>query len=175
MNDIKMTRAPLVMNMATVSITEAMARIRQLEAELEDLQHRLATASYTLSICQGQRLIRIASHDIAYLQAESNYSHIQLLNGLRYCTSRTLKSWAGELEGGAFIRCHRSFLVNRQAILEIDPHQQCITLKTGERIPTSRRMSRSSMQMMLRPETLHLNSSETHDEHIVRNLHRSVA
>lgn len=175
MHDNQMTRSTVVMNLTTMSITEAMNRIRQLEAEVERLQKRPMIPSRSLNIFQGQRLIRISSRDVAYLRAESNYSHIHLVNGLRYCTSRTLKSWAEELEGEEFIRCHRSFLVNRQVIAEIDVHQPSMLLCTGEQIPTSRRMSRASRQMLLHPGDLQTKISMTESDQVVHKLHRSVA
>ena len=120
-------------------IQAAMEQIRQLEAEVRRLQKQPPAGDQTIRVVQGKRLIKVAAADLLFIRAESNYSRVFLKNGEQYFTSRTLKSWAGEIKDASFIRCHRSFLISKKEIMEIDRRNHEIIMYGGHRIPASRR------------------------------------
>ena len=120
-------------------IQTAMERIRQLEDEVKRLQKLSVPDGQTIRIVQGNRLMKVVTDDLLFIRAESNYSHVFLKNGEQYFTSRTLKSWADEIKDVSFLRCHRSFLIRKEGILEIDRRNHAIIMYGGHRIPISRR------------------------------------
>jgi DNA-binding LytR/AlgR family response regulator len=126
-------------------IQTAMERIRNLEAEVRWLQKGAAAGQRTIRIHQGNRLISVSTADILYVKAEDNYSRLYVKSGEQYYTSRTLKSWTKELPIEDFIRCHRTFLVNRREVVEINKTSAEIILKDASCIPTSRRFLKSSV------------------------------
>ena len=129
-------------------IRTAMDRIRQLESEVRRLQQQASTADQCLCVYQTGRLINVPIADILYIKSESNYSRIFLIQGEQYYTSRTLKSWLEEIPASGFLRCHRSFLINKKEIAEIDKHKKEIKLKGGMRIPVSRRTQSNSVSVL---------------------------
>lgn len=130
----------------------AMDRIRQLETELKRLQFQNSNQDKCIHILQGSRLIRVPLVDILFIRAESNYSRIFLKNGIEYFTSRTLKSWAQEIKAADFLRCHRSFLINKQEIVEVNRHAYHIVMRNGEEIPISRRSQKNCVTSLFQNE-----------------------
>lgn len=128
----------------------AMDRIRQLEAEVKRLQFQNSNQNKCICIYQGSSLIKVPLVDIVFIRAESNYSRIFLKNGTEYFTSRTLKSWAQEISDIDFLRCHRSFLVNKKEIIEINRHRNALFMQNGIQVPTSRRSQKKSVTSLFR-------------------------
>jgi hypothetical protein len=127
-------------------IHAAMERIRQLEAEVHRLKNKAMPPERYIRVFEANRLIKVACPEILMIRAESNYSHLLLKNGDRYFTSRTLKSWASELSPDDFLRCHRSYLVNKHEIAGIDRGTHTIIMRDGAQVPTSRRYQSSSVE-----------------------------
>lgn len=117
----------------------ALERIRHLEAEVQRLQLKLPQMQKFIWIYQSQKLIKIPLTEILYIQSESNYSRIFLKGGRQYFMSRTLKSWLNEIPASDFLRCHRSFLINKKEIIEINRNANQILMQEGVMIPISRR------------------------------------
>lgn len=130
----------------------AMDRIRQLEAEVKRLQVQNSSQDKCIRILQGSRLIRVPLVEIIFIRAESNYSRIFLKNGIEYFTSKTLKSWAQEIKDADFLRCHRSFLINKQEIVEVNRHAYHIVMRNGEEIPVSRRSQKNCVTSLFQNE-----------------------
>jgi two-component system LytT family response regulator len=60
------------------------------------------------------RFVRVA--DISWIEAEENYCRIELATGTQYLVRRTLKSWEDALPPSAFLRIHRTSLVNLEHV-----------------------------------------------------------
>jgi two-component system, LytTR family, response regulator len=58
--------------------------------------------------------------DIVRLEASSSYTNIFFTNKTKMLASKVLKDFVQMLEPFGFIRTHRSHLVNRQHILQVD-------------------------------------------------------
>jgi two-component system LytT family response regulator len=84
------------------------------------------------------KIICLDADDILYCQADGCYSKIHLRNDRMILHSKTLQKLEEQLPEGIFIRCHNSFLVNRNMVNEV-----VLNLKTliigDKRIPISRR------------------------------------
>ena len=128
----------------TVSLVAALERIRLLEVELRKLQPTLSQRDNAIRVFHLGRLIRISLSRILYFKAESNYTWIYLIDGQQYYVSRTLKSLIDEIRDSDFVRCHRSYLINRKEVEEINRTSGEIRLTSGITVPSSRRFLRTS-------------------------------
>ncbi len=78
--------------------------------------------------------------EILCCQADSNYTYIYTADGRKVVASKSLNSLEKTLDPNAFVRIHRSYLVNLQHITQFsstDGYE--ITLKDGTKYPVSRR------------------------------------
>ena len=88
-----------------------------------------------------RREFLIAATDIAWLQAQANYVGLHV-NGHDYLLRSTLTDFLGQLDPARFVRVHRSYAVNRDAIAEIvplDSGDARLVMKDGSAVPCSRR------------------------------------
>ena len=88
-----------------------------------------------------RREFLIAAHDIAWLQAEANYVGLHV-NGHDYLLRSTLTDFLTQLDPTRFVRVHRSYAVNLDAIAVIEPLDSGdarLTMKDGSTVPCSRR------------------------------------
>lgn len=99
-----------------------------LHAEGGDAEHLLVQA--------GKTVQRIAYRDILYLEAQDKLLHI--------CTRRQVVSVRASLNAleqalpQGFVRCHRSYIVNRAHVEQFDLSEMTLRLSTNERLPVSR-------------------------------------
>ena len=78
--------------------------------------------------------------DVLYLRSDNNYSEFFLINGDRYLSTRTLKSYERILTGQEFFRCHRQYLINLEHVAGYSKNDGgYITMRTKEIIPIGRR------------------------------------
>ena len=89
-----------------------------------------------MTVTSGKTLRRIAYRDIEYFEAQD-----KLLN---ICTRRYVASVRASLNAveeelpSQFIRCHRSYIVNRAWIERLDIPAMTLYLTSGEKLPISR-------------------------------------
>lgn len=79
----------------------------------------------------------IDKNEIAFFQADCNYTKLFIGKDSQLLTSKTLK-YFNELLGSRFLRVHQSFLVNPIFISSFHKSMEFLTLKNGEEIPISR-------------------------------------
>lgn len=103
------------------------------------------TPSQSNSSADGISIFDIPIHQIKYIEALQNYIKIGYLNDqneLKIQTERlTLKEVIGKTEGSPITKCHRSFLVNKEAIISISGNAQGLLLSLTDcdkTIPVSR-------------------------------------
>ncbi len=65
-----------------------------------------------IALTTGDGLIFVATGDIIYCKAESNYTNVVLTDGRKIMVSRVLKELDETLAGADFYRVHSSFLIN---------------------------------------------------------------
>lgn len=81
--------------------------------------------------------MKLVLRDIVKIVGERNYSTIHLSTGKTKLSSKTLGYFEEVLEEQVFLRCHRSYLVNRHHIVEW--RKEAFLLKDDTQIPISRR------------------------------------
>ncbi len=92
-----------------------------------------------IAVKSGQKIHVVMVPDIIYLQADGDYVHIFTSTG-KYLKEQTMKYFEENLPENQFVRVHRSYIVNVEAISRIELYEkqsQMLTLKNGERIKTS--------------------------------------
>jgi len=83
----------------------------------------------------------VAANDIEWLQASANYVNLRV-RGRDYPLRTTMAALEPRLDGGRFIRVHRSYMVNLDCVTEIEPLESGdarLLMRDGSRIPCSRR------------------------------------
>ena len=66
------------------------------------------------------RYQKIPAVDILFVKAENNYTEVQLRNESKILCSKTIIEWVTEFQGSSFIRVHRSFIINLEAVNAIN-------------------------------------------------------
>lgn len=92
-----------------------------------------------IAVKSGQKIHVIMIPDIVYLQADGDYVHIYTMTG-KYLKEQTMKYFNEHLPAGRFVRVHRSFIVNVEAISRIELYEkqnQLLILKNGFQLKIS--------------------------------------
>ncbi len=100
---------------ATISRVEEKKAIPTKEQFALLMQHMKQPARSTpprIALTTGDGLIFVATGDIIYCKAESNYTNVILGNGKKIMVSRVLKEMDEALSGTDFYRVHSSYLIN---------------------------------------------------------------
>ena len=120
---------------------EAKVKIREclLNAwERHTLQTNKVHKTYTIEV--GERKISVDYQDILFFETSSNIHKVVLHAKDRQIEfSGTMKDLENTLDD-CFVRCHRSFLVNRNNIKEVDTKNRIIYFVNGESCLMSTRM-----------------------------------
>jgi len=78
--------------------------------------------------------------DIMCCQADSNYTYIFTSDGRKIVASKALNSLEKVLDPDAFVRIHRSYLINLAYVTKFNTSEGYeVTLKNGQTFPVSRR------------------------------------
>jgi two-component system LytT family response regulator len=91
-------------------------------------------------IRDGARVQVIPAATIDYIEAQDDYVQV-VAGGKPWLKSQRLSELEEQLDPGAFLRVHRSYIVSLAAIERIDPagkDSHCAVLRGGARIPVSR-------------------------------------
>lgn len=82
--------------------------------------------------------IRIVSFDnIEFIEGDSNYSIIHMIDGSKVVASKTLKTISMSLDN-TFIRCHKSFIANLKYIQQYEFKSNQLTMNSSKKIQVSR-------------------------------------
>lgn len=93
-----------------------------------------------IAIQADERIFVIALSDILYISVDNGASHI-ITKQQQIDTNETLTHLESRLNSRLFFKTHRSFIVNREAIQEVQPwfnNTYQVTVKNGDKIPVSR-------------------------------------
>ena len=97
------------------------------------------TVKQIITFKKSGRIKFIDPESIIFLEADDNYTCIHLTDDSVHIISKPL-TYYSELLGSHFIRCHRSYLVNRNHIEEIDTSNgYTLHLGNGRTVPIARR------------------------------------
>lgn len=88
----------------------------------------------------GAKIKIIPVHDVLYLEAADDYVKIHTTDSY-YLKNKTMAHFEKALDPQQFARCHRSYMVNVQHIVRIDPYEKdghIAILKSGGKVPVSK-------------------------------------
>ena len=90
-------------------------------------------------IRDGARVHIIAASTIDYIEAQDDYVQINA-GGKAWLKNQRLAELESQLDGAAFVRIHRSFIVNIASVARIEQGKDshCAVLNDGRRLPVSR-------------------------------------
>jgi len=103
-------------------------------------------ARATFDIRDNSRIVRVAADEILAVRSAGNYVEFLLLDGRKPLMRTTLAEMADQLAPHGLIRTHRSWLVNKMAIAQVDPAGSGdfkLSLTGGVQAPLSRRFRAS--------------------------------
>lgn len=141
-----MLRGTFAVGFFPIIVLGAIAMLRQ-EKKYQNIADELNHQTHTNHIEHGDNheIFGIPSSQVRYIEAMQNYINIGHVgsDGLfKVQTERaTIKSLADETLGNSILRCHRSFLVNRESIASTAGNAQGLLLSLvdcDKRIPVSR-------------------------------------
>lgn len=91
----------------------------------------------------------VEADDILRCESDNYYTHFYFTNGKHLLISKTLKDVEAMLEGGSFIRPHKSHLINTRYIQNFNREEGgVITLNNGDKIPVSRRKKEKILEII---------------------------
>lgn len=124
--------------------------------ELENCIERL-NATFNTTVQQTNTSITIKSSDkitilkteeIIYLQADNTYTYFHLKGKKPLVSSKSIAHYEGELPKDLFLRCHNSYLVNRECIVSYLKKSNQLALSNGDDIPVSRQRKNNVVNWM---------------------------
>lgn len=132
---------PININQLQEAIQKAKDQQDQNLEALPVLQENLASSYIKrLVIPTSKGLEFLAVDQIRMLVAEGSYTNIYLYDGRRLVVSKNLKEFQKLEAHSHFFKCHRSYLINVNAIRQFSQVDgQYITLDNGEKVPLSKR------------------------------------
>jgi two-component system LytT family response regulator len=103
---------------------------------LRDQLNRRETDRIVLQVADG--LLIKSLNELAFLKADSCYTHIHFTDGSKVTVSKTLQEYNGLEETGQFMRVNRSYIINLNEIERISKRDGgFIAMKNGEEISIS--------------------------------------
>lgn len=134
-----------------IEIEELISAVQKAEKRIENKESKTDKNLEALlsKITQGNnQKISLASHDgitivdlnnIICFEADSNYTHVYLVNGKKITISKTLKTFEKTVDEHVFLRVHNSFIVNFECIERyLKGDGGTLIMKDGSQIPVSR-------------------------------------
>jgi two-component system LytT family response regulator len=121
-----------------------------LEALIQNIKVQSHTGLEQIALPTSDGFSMVHVNDIAYLQADSNYTWVYLANQKKHLIAKTLKDMEGMLDFQQFFRSHKSYLVNFNHVDRYVRGQGgYLVLKDGTQIPVARAV-KGELQRFLR-------------------------
>ena len=92
----------------------------------------------------NETIYSVREKDILYCKSDVNYTRIYLENGNTILVSKTMKLIENTLNHTTFIRCHKSFIVNKQHVFKYDKNGYLL-LKQNIKVPVSSRRKKETL------------------------------
>jgi len=92
----------------------------------------------TILVKTRTKNISIGQSKISYLEADSNYCYIHLIDGIRIVVSKCLKQVQSSMEDSQFLKIHRKYVINIAHVYCIDISRSTIIMKSGAAVNISR-------------------------------------
>jgi two-component system, LytTR family, response regulator len=124
----------------------------QTDKRIENLLYNISEAreiKSRIAVPAQDGLLFINISDIIYLEAESNYTFIYLIQEKRITVSRTLKDFEELLPASLFIRIHHSYIINKKAVQRyIKGEGGQVVMSNGRSLDVSRRKKEEFIRAM---------------------------
>lgn len=105
------------------------------------------TAHQRIAISSMEGLMFIATDDIDYLEANSNYTSFYLTGNRKITATKTLKDFEELLPDSIFIRIHHSYLINKNKVEKyIKGEGGQVVMKNGVTLDVARRKKEEFMK-----------------------------
>lgn len=88
-----------------------------------------------LLVKEGRAMVRINCNDITWLEADGNYTKINLIDSKRRVVRMSISDLQEQLPSQQFIRIHKSYVVNKRQLTEL--HASSIIIQ-GQELPIGR-------------------------------------
>lgn len=101
---------------------------------------QIPVQSQRIVVKNGSKIKIIPIQEVQYLEAADDYVKIYTQEG-HFLKSNTMGHFEQVLDAQQFVRCHRSYMVNVQHIVRIDPYEKdghIAILKSGAKVPVSK-------------------------------------
>lgn len=143
---------PVVSDQLKEAVGRVMDRnsLVQHDARLDTLMHNLRDGlkSPRIVLPSGRGLDFVNTEDILYCSAESNYTHVCMLDGKKYTFAKTLKDVEHLLENLGFFRIHQSYLIQLSHIQRyLRDDGGYVVMADGFHIPIAKRRKEEFMAL----------------------------
>lgn len=118
----------------------------EVELLLRDCEKELAKRECFFTFQNGAEKVRIRLSEIRYFESDGNYLRL-MADGREYRFRDTVGNVEKALSEQGFIRLHRGFLVNQEAVKILGTEQ--VELVTGERLPIGRSYAETAKKRLL--------------------------
>lgn len=94
----------------------------------------------------------LAINDLLYLEGDSNYTHVYMVDGSKLTASKVLKEFTELISASYFYRCHQSFLVNLKFVTKyIRGRGGELVMRNGTKVPVSRDKKNDLLELLKKP------------------------
>lgn len=120
-----------------------------LEALIQNIHIQSHSGLENIALPTSDGFSMVHVNDIAYLQADSNYTWVHLLNKKKYLVTKTLKDMEDMLRFPQYFRPHKSYLVNLNHVDRyIRGQGGYLVMKDNAQIPVARGQKSEMMKML---------------------------
>lgn len=127
---------------------EKKSNLKNIEVLLSNIRpNMIEPKKIVLSTVEKIHVVEV--DNILRCESDNYYTHFYFTNGKHLLISKTLKDVEAMLEGGSFIRPHKSHLINTRYIQNFNREEGgVITLNNGDKIPVSRRKKEKILEII---------------------------
>jgi two-component system LytT family response regulator len=111
---------------------------KQILLNLSHNLHTMEESQYRLAVSTSQGVVFFKIDEIIRVEGEGNYSRIVLTGNRLHVCAKTLKDFEELLPRGIFLRIHKSFIINRNFIINFLKKGE-VVLSDHSTLPVSRR------------------------------------
>ncbi|PHI19235.1 DNA-binding response regulator [Lewinellaceae bacterium SD302] len=119
------------------SIELAVSQLVAKEEETVDFAESDLQLADSFFIKVGNKLEKVRTEDIVYVEADGRYSMIHTLQARKFAVRIPISEMAAKLNQEQFLRSHRSYLANLDWLESVDTNDMVIRVK-GQEIPLSK-------------------------------------
>ena len=117
-------------------VTQIKIKEKQLQNQI--LQPKIPQSAGKISIPTLNGFEIVDTNQILYCQADDNYTHLHLKNGSSKLVSKTLRFLEEKLDGNGFLRAHKTYLINLNAIKSYHKGKGgYVEMENGKAIPVT--------------------------------------